>query len=195
MDALMQMFEELPRLMQMFWVCAIVGSIVMVIQLILSVVGIGDFDVDVDADISAGDGLDASTGADLFTIKNLVNFVVGFGWGGVTLRPYVESDSWLLLWAVVVGLLFVLIFVFVYKKMMKLESNGAVGASACVGKMAEVYIRIPAARAGKGKIMLSLNGAAREFDAITDSADTIPTGTMVVVDEVIDGTILLVRTK
>ena len=191
MDNLMQFFDELPRLMQMFWVCAITGTMVMVIQLVLSIAGIGDMD----ADVSAGDGLDASTGADLFTLKNLVNFLVGFGWGGVTLRPYVESDNWLLFWAVVAGLLFVLVFILVVKKMMGLESNSAVGASACVGKMAEVYIRIPAKRAGKGKIQLSLNGAAREFDAITDSVENLPSGTVVIVSEVINDSILLVKTK
>ena len=74
---------------------------------------------------------------------------------------------------------------------MKLESNSAVGASACVGKTADVYLRIPAARSGKGKIQISLNGVAREFDAITDCTEIIPSGAVVVVEEDINGTLLV----
>lgn len=193
MDTLIQSFYEMSGLMQMFWVCAIAGSLVMLVQLVLSIVGIGDFDID--ADMSAGGGLDVSTGADLLTIKNLVNFFVGFGWGGVTLRPYIESNICLLLVAVFSGLFFVFIFIVILKKMMSLEGNSAVGASACVGKIAEVYIRVPAKRAGKGKIQISLNGVAREFDAVTDSEENIPSGAVVVVSEVVNNTILIVKTK
>lgn len=190
MDFLIDGFAELPRLMQIFWVCAVAGSIVMVIQLLLTIFGGGD----VDTDVFAADGLDASTLGDLFTLKNFVNFFVGFGWSGVTFRQYIDSNSWLIIVAVLIGLLFIAMFMFLYKKLMKLESNSAVGASACVGKSADVYLRIPAARSGKGKIQLSLNGVAREFDAISDSPEMIPSGAVVVVVEDING-ILLVSKK
>ncbi len=189
MDALLQTYGELPRLMQIFWGCAIGGSLVMVIQLLLSIIGGGDVDADVDVDVS--DGLDASTLADLFTLKNLVNFFVGFGWSGVTFRPYIDSDTWLLIVAMLFGLLFIAVFLYIYKNIMKLESNSAVGAEACVGKIADVYLRIPASRGGKGKIQISLNGAAREFDAITDSPENIPSGAVVVVEDVINGVVLV----
>ena len=190
MDFLIDGFAELPRLMQIFWVCAVAGSVVMAIQLLLTVFGGGD----VDADAFDADGLDASTLSDLFTLKNFVNFFVGFGWAGVTFSQYIESNAWLIIVAVLFGLLFIAMFMFLYKKLMKLESNSAVGASACVGKTADVYLRIPAARSGKGKIQISLNGVAREFDAITDSPEIIPSGAVVVVEEDING-ILLVSKK
>ena len=187
MDFLIDGLAELPRLMQIFWVCAVAGSIVMVIQLLLTIFGGGD----VDTDVFAADALDASTLGDLFTLKNFVNFFVGFGWAGVTFRQYIDSNSWLIVVAVLFGLLFIAMFMFLYKKLMKLESNSAVGASACVGKSADVYLRIPAARSGKGKIQISLNGVAREFDAITDCTEMIPSGAVVVVEEDINGTLLV----
>lgn len=195
MDSLVQAYTEMSLLMQIFWGCAIVGSLVMVIQLLLSIIGGGDVDVDSDVDIFSADGLDASTLADLFTLKNLVNFFVGFGWSGVTFRQYIDNSAVLLLVATLFGLLFIAIFLFIYKSIMKLESNSAVGAEACVGKMADVYLRIPAARAGKGKIQISLNGVAREFDAITDATENIPSGAVVFVEEVVNGTVLLVSMK
>ena len=187
MDFLIGGLSELPRLMQIFWVCAVTGSIVMVIQLLLTIFGGGDMDVDA----FDTDALDASTLGDLFTLKNFVNFFVGFGWAGVTFRQYIDSNSWLIVVAVLFGLLFIAMFMFLYKKLMKLESNSAVGASACVGKTADVYLRIPAARSGKGKIQISLNGVAREFDAITDCTEIIPSGAVVVVEEDINGTLLV----
>ena len=193
MDTMMHSFGELSRLMQIFWACAVAGSLVTAIQMLLTIFGGGDVDGDVDA-VSV-DGLDASTMADLFTLKNFVNFFVGFGWAGVTFRQYIDSDAWLLVVAALFGLLFIAMFLFLYKKLMKLESNSAVGASACVGKSADVYLRIPAARSGKGKIQISLNGVPREFDAITDSSETIPSGAVVVVDEVVNGTVLLVSRR
>ncbi len=193
MDSLMQAFTGMSLLMQIFWGCAIVGSLVMVIQLLLSIFGGGD--VDTDADVFSADGLDASTLADLFTLKNLVNFFVGFGWSGVTFRQYIDSNGLLLAVATLFGLLFIAIFLFIYRSIMKLESNSAVGAEACVGKMADVYLRIPAARGGKGKIQISLNGAAREFDAISDSPENIPSGAVVFVEEVVNGNVLLVSKR
>ena len=195
MDSLVQAYTEMSLLMQIFWGCAIVGSLVMVIQLLLSIIGGGDVDVDSDVDIFSADGLDASTLADLFTLKNLVNFFVGFGWSGVTFRQYIDNSAVLLLVATLFGLLFIAIFLFIYKSIMKLESNSAVGAEACVGKMADVYLRIPAARGGKGKIQISLNGVAREFDTITDATENIPSGAVVFVEEVVNGTVLLVSMK
>lgn len=192
MDALIQNFEGLTQLMQIFWACAIVSSLVMIIQLLFTIFG---GDIDADADAFNADGLDASTLSDLFTLKNFINFFVGFGWSGITFRQYIDNDAWLLVIAILSGLLFIAIFMFIYKKIMQLESNSAVGASACVGKIADVYLRIPAARSGKGKIQISLNGSVREFDAITDSHEMIPSGAVVVVEDVINGRVLLVSKK
>ena len=101
MENLIGMYEALPLLMKVFWGCALFGSLFMVVQLVLSLVGIGDTDIDFSGD--SLDGLDASGGMDLFTIKNMVNFFVGFGWGGVTFGNVIEADWLLVLVAVLCG--------------------------------------------------------------------------------------------
>ena len=108
MDFLIDGLSELPRLMQIFWVCAVAGSVVMIIQLLLTIFGGGDMDVDA----FDTDALDASTLGDLFTLKNFVNFFVGFGWAGVTFRQYIDSNLWLIVVAVLFGLLFIAMFMF-----------------------------------------------------------------------------------
>lgn len=189
MDNLLLFFEQQSSLMQVFWGAAVISTIIMLLQTILSLVGIGDSDIETGVD----GGLDDVSGADLFTVKNIVNFFVGFGWGGVSFRDFIENDILLVLVAVVTGIAFVAIFIFVFKQMMKLEGNSAVGAEACVGQTADVYLRIPAKRSGKGKIQISINGSAREFDAITDSEEPISTGAVVVVVELVGKSTLLVK--
>ena len=189
MDNLLLFFEQQSSLMQVFWGAAVISTIIMLLQTILSLVGMGDTDLETGVD----GGLDDASGADLFTVKNIVNFFVGFGWGGVSFRDFIENDILLVLVAVVTGVAFVAIFVFIFKQMMKLESNSAVGAEACVGQTDDVYLRIPAKRSGKGKIQISINGSVREFDAITDSEEPIPTGAVVVVVELVGKSTLLVK--
>ena len=189
MDNLLLFFEQQSSLMQVFWGAAVISTIIMLLQTILSLVGMGDTDLETGVD----GGLDDASGADLFTVKNIVNFFVGFGWGGVSFCDFIENDILLVIVAVVTGIAFVAIFIFVFKQMMKLESNSAVGAEACVGNSADVYLRIPAKRSGKGKIQISINGSVREFDAITDSEEPIPTGAVVVVVELVGKSTLLVK--
>ena len=189
MDNLLLFFEQQPTLMQIFWGAAIISTIIMLLQTILSLVGMGDTDLEPGVD----GGLDDASGTDLFTVKNIVNFFVGFGWGGISFRDFIENDILLVFAAVVTGLAFVAIFIAIFKQVMKLESNSAVGAEACIGNSADVYLRIPAKRSGKGKIQISINGSVREFDAVTDSEEPIPTGAVVVVVELIGKSTLLVK--
>lgn len=188
MNDIFSFFTEQTTLMQIFGGSAIISTVIMLIQTILSLIGMSDLDLEVGVD----GGLDDCSGADLFTIKNIVNFFVGFGWAGVSFRPYIESDLLLVLISLLVGVCFVIIFIIIFKQLMKLESNSAVGADACVGRTADVYLRIPANRSGKGKIQLSLNGAAREFDAVTDESEPIPSGAVVTVKEIVGKSLLLV---
>lgn len=183
-------FSALPMMMQVFWGCAIVGSAIFVVQVVLMLIGI-DSDV-ADMDFDAGDTLDLGGGMSLLSIKSLINFIVGFGWGGVCLSNSIESKSLLVIAALVVGLLFSLLYLFLYKKLRGLESNGAFDISNCEGKIADVYLRIPANRGGQGKIQISVNGSVHEIAAITDGGE-LPSGSKVTVVEVIDKSLVRVK--
>ena len=186
----MDWFNNLEPGIKVYWVIAIVSSIVFVVQTILSFVGIGDFDVDMD--LSGGDALDASGFSDLLSMRNAINFLLGFGWAGVCFYDKISSGIILCIIAVLVGLAFVAMFVYVFKKMMKLESNGAYDINTATGKTCDVYLRIPANRSGTGKVQISFNGSVQELDAMTDGEE-IPTGTKVTVVEVVNNNILRVE--
>ncbi len=196
MESFTTWYMALEPMQQVFWGCAIVSSAVFLVQMVLTIVGMDsagvDADVDFDvADVGAGDTMDLGGGISLFSVRSLVNFFVGFGWAGVSLRSLIGSDVLLLLAAAAVGFLFVLMFFYIKKKTKAFEANGAFDIRNCQGKVANVYLRIPAANAGKGKVQVSVNGAYHEIDALTDG-EAIPSGQKVRITEVIDGETLRV---
>lgn len=183
-------YAQLDGIMQMFWGCALVASAIFAVQALLTLLGMDSSDMDVDFD--GANTMDLGGGISLFTVKNFVNFFLGFGWAGVSFRSVIASDALLVLAAMVVGCAFVAVFVFILKQTRKLEANGAFRVQDCAGKVADVYLRIPAAGAGEGKVQISLNGSVHELPACT-AGDEIPTGRKVRVVEVTDGGLLKVE--
>lgn len=215
-----QWFTNLDSTMQVFWSIAIAASVVFLIQNALMLMGIGDMDSDVDADVGTdfdvhtdvGDAdltdtadTDLSTGHSghegtlgpagifsLFTLRNFINFFLGFGWGGISLAGAIPHRGLLVVAALLCGLFFVAVFVMMFRAILRLETNGAFHIQDCVGLTATVYLRIPAAHAGAGKVQVSVNGSVHELDAFTDG-DFLPTGTRVQIVKVIDSGSLLVK--
>ena len=185
----MTWFEGLGTLHQVFWGCAIAGSLVFAIQAVLTLLGMDSTDVDVD--VPDGDTLDFG-GLSMFSVRNLVNFLVGFGWGGVSFYSGISNPYLLVLVAVITGVLFVLMFFFIYKQTRKLESNGAFDIKNCEGKVADVYLRIPAKGEGRGKIQISVNGSVHELDAMSNDGP-IATGKKVRIVEICDGSSVIVE--
>lgn len=196
-------FSSLDSTMQVFWACAIAASIVFIIQNALMLLGLGDMDSDVDADVSTdfdadtGDtGHDGTLGAagifSLFTLRNFINFFLGFGWGGISFASAIPSRGLLIAVAIGCGLIFVAVFVFMLRALLKLEKIGNFKIQDCVGQTASVYLRIPANHSAAGKVQISINGSVHEINAFTDG-DFLPTGSRVKVVGVIDGGSLLVE--
>jgi len=183
MGDLMTMYGSLPLLLQIFWGCAVVASAIFVVQLVLTLIGMDSSDVDVDFD--GANTMDLGGGLNLFTIKNFIGFLVGFGWAGVCFYDTIPNTFLLLLVAFIVGCLFVGIFVVIYKQTKKLEHNGAFKIEDVKGTIVSVYLRIPAEGAGKGKVQVSQNGSVNELDALTDG-DEIPSGAKVKIVDIID---------
>ena len=189
MEELINSFNTLEPMQQMFWGCAGIATLLFLIQFLLTLLGMDHTDMDVDFDGS--NTRDLGNGLNIFSMKNLVNFIMGFGWAGVCLNDVIRSPFLLVSVAFLVGLSFVAMFVFLYMKTRRLETNGAFNINDCLGRTAQVYLRIPAGGQGKGKIQISLNGSVQEFDAITEE-DEIPSGITVKITEVMEGEILKV---
>ncbi|MEE1083004.1 MAG: NfeD family protein [Paludibacteraceae bacterium] len=189
-DTFLDWFNNLEPGIKVYWAIALVTSTIFVIQTILSLIGLGDFDMDIDLD--GGDALDSSGFSDMLSIKNAINFLLGFSWAGVCFYDSIPNSIILGIVAFLCGLAFVAMFIYLFKKMMKLESNGAFDINTAEGKTCNVYLRIPANRTGTGKVQISFSGSVQELDAVTDG-EMIPTGTKVVVMEVLNNNTLHVE--
>lgn len=183
-------YGSLAPMMQVFWTCAIVASAIFLIQMVLTMLGMDSNSVDVDFDVSdfsgaGGSTMDMGGGLSLFSIRNLVNFFMGFGWAGVSLGDAIDHNFWLVLVSVAVGFCFVLMFFYIRKQTLRLESNGAFDIRRTLHKTANVYLHIPAEGAGRGKVQVSEGGSVQELDALTDGP-ALENGTLVRITEVID---------
>ena len=191
---MMELFNSLEPLQKFFWVIALCASLVFLIQTIMTFVGLGT-DADVDAGPMDGtvDSVEDGSLSGVFSFRNLINFLLGYGWAGVLLFDSFEKRLVLQLVAIAVGLVFVLAFVFMFRQVMKLSHDGSFKMQEAVGLKADVYLRIPAARSGRGKVQVSVKGSVHEIDAMTDNTEEIATGGQVKIVKVLGDDLLLVE--
>jgi hypothetical protein len=191
---MMELFNSLEPLQKIFWIIACCASLIFIIQTIMTFIGLGaDADVDAGPMDGAVDSVEDGELSGVFSFRNLINFLLGYGWAGVLLFNDIEKRWLLQLVAICVGVLFVLAFVFMFRQVMKLSHDGSFKMNETVGLKADVYLRIPAARSGRGKVQVSVKGSIHEIDALTDNDAEIPTGGQVEIVEVLGDDLLLVK--
>lgn len=188
-------WSGLDLMLKIMWCIAIATSLIFVVQSIMTFIGAdtgADMDVDTDFD---GASFDGDPSMNLFTFRNLVNFLLGFSWTGILLDGSFSHRAITLLVATLVGLALVVAVMMLFKWLSGMQQSGNIDVRksgvGCVGK---VYLTIPGQRAGAGKVQITISGAVREYDALTDG-ETIHTGTPIHVVEVLDESTLLVESQ
>ena len=207
-------WTSLEPAMKVLWAVTLSASLVFVIQTVMTFLGAagdGDFDINSDFDADApGDLADGSVdmgaqdasghdtghaggGMNLLTFRNLVNFLLGFGWTAILLQDAVPSVSLRLLIATLVGVVLVAIVMLLFKWLTGMQESGNINVyKSAVDCQGTVYLTIPGERAGEGKVQITINNAVREYAALTDGP-TLKTGTRIRVVEVVSATTLLVE--
>lgn len=185
-----QFFSSMDLYLKTLWIIALVVSLIFVIQLILTLIGMDGSDgVDADFDSNLEGG---SAPFQLFSFRNLTNFLIGFSWGGIAFYETISNKFLLTVVALLIGIFMLLVFFLIIRQIMKLAQNNVMKMESAMGETCEVYLTIPGEGKGKGKVHVKVNQTLRELDAITDG-ETLPTGTMVKVTDVINETILKVE--
>ena len=190
-------WAELSPVMKLLWAVTLTASLIFIIQTVMTFLGADadstDFDVDVDTSMDGGDLSNIEGGSNLYTFRNFVNFFLGFGWSAILLQSSVKSTGLLIVLSVLVGIALVVAVMYLFKWLSSMQQSGNINVyKAAVGCQGTCYLRIPAERSGEGKVQITIQGAVREYDAVTDG-DEIKTGTSVKVLEVIDANTLLVE--
>ncbi|MBR2615370.1 MAG: hypothetical protein IKC69_01685 [Clostridia bacterium] len=207
-------WNSLSLLAQIFLLVAIPSTLILVIQTVLMLIGLGsegadaDVDADVDVDVEGdGDGIFSEelpeadpdpTGLDalrVFTVRGIIAFLVVFGWIG-----YGMEQARLPLWlsfssAFLGGSLMMLLLAFLMRGVMRLRGAGNLDNRNALGVSGKVYLTVPAARSGVGKINLMLQGSFVERDAVTDESTDLVTGQEVLVTGLSGQATLVVKRK
>ena len=205
-------WNSLTLVSQIFYCIAVPSTLLLLIQTIMMLVGLGDDaasdvgDVDVsDADVSDGVFGDNEIteipddfgleGLRILTVKGIISFLVVFGWVGIVLESVGAQLFITIPVSAVCGLATMLLLAFLMRAVMKLRSDGNMDTKNAIGTSGKVYLTIPPARSGEGKVQLLLQGSFVELGAVTDDETAIPTGSEIVVVGVSGQTDLVVRRK
>ena len=184
--------------MKILWGVTLAASLVFIIQTVLTFIG-ADVDAagldgaDIDAPVGDVSDADLGGGGNLYTFRNLINFLLGFGWSVILLEDAIPALGLRLVVAVAVGAALVALVMWLFRLLGKMQQSGNIDVyKSAVGCEGTCYLTIPAGRSGEGKVQISIGGAVREYNAQTEDAEPIATGTPIKVVDVINGITLLV---
>jgi hypothetical protein len=166
----------------LFLVCAGIGSFALLLQTLLGLFGL---------DHGSNDGgvhLGASTvgeGLELLSVRAVSAGFAFFGFGGLLGGSLGYGMGLAAGIGVLCGLAAMVGTAWLSRQVMNLESDGSLSMDRAIGTTATVYLTIPAAQRGLGKVHLALQGRTVELEAVTADERPIPRGSSVVVVSVL----------
>lgn len=193
-------WEALSTFQQIMFAIAVPATLILIIFLILMIIGIDGTDAfggDVDVDVSGVDSINDEpitdiSGLRILSVRGALTFFSIGAWMGFILDKYMAT--WLAgILALLSGGLAAFLLALAFKASLRLENEGNIDYKNAIGKIGVVYLRIPAARSGKGKVNVIVQERYVEIEAITDEEELIPTGANVVVVDTLNSTTVIVR--
>jgi membrane protein implicated in regulation of membrane protease activity len=174
-----------------FQVCAAIGATLIVCQFLMSLSGLGGDHADGDAGHAGGDhggGADHHGGPGdehsstwIFgelTLRTISASLAFFGLTGMAARSAQAPDIIATLLAVAAGLGAFFVVSWLFRFVHSLNTDGTVSIEQARDRMAKVYVAIPGAMKGAGKIQVEIAGRTLEYKAQT-LGGPIATGTPV----------------
>ena len=203
---------------QILYCIAVPATLILIIQIILMLIGLGDHGAGINPSDTSGldmpdsfDGMD-SVDADipdltdhdissphdladfrLLSVQSVIAFLCIFGWSGIAALSC-GAPAWA---AILIGAVLGLAAMFLVAKIIqwssKLTQNGNFNVKNLLGESGTVYIPIPPKGEGTGKINISCGERFLEFDAVCEGDKTLSTGSAVRVVDIIAGSTLVVE--
>ena len=212
-------WNSLSIVSQAFACAAIPATLILLIQTVLMLIGIGnesdglgddvadDIPDDIPDDVPDTDGVfgdneisdvaDSSgfEGLRIFSVRGIIAFFVVFGWVGLAMDATEVALPITVAVSIVSGAAMMIVLAVMMRAVMRLRNDGNTDNRNAIGKSGKVHLTIPANREGEGKVHVMLQGAYVERGAVTDEDEPIPTGSEVVVVGTSGDTDLVVRRK
>ena len=211
-------WEALTTLGRVLACIAIPATLLLVIQTVMALIGLGGGsdadgnmvgdDVDLDGD-GVPDGVfgsdtpdtevETETGGDsgfrLLSLRSIIAFFAVFGWVGLIMQKNGASVGLTLLVSIVSGFAAMTLVALLIAWMLRLQADGTKNIRNALGRSGTVYLRIPADRDGKGKVNVLLQDSLVELDAVTDENVAIASGREIVVIGLSGQNTVVVKTK
>ncbi len=174
-----EFWNGLNVLQRIYFCIGLAATLVLILQIITMLFGLGETDTGVDLD---GDGepdinVDTGDGFTLFSVRGVIAFFAIGGWVGYI---FAETNTALaIVLSVVAGSLALVAMAFIMRGIMKMRSDGNIDIKRAVGKIADVYLTVPAKDNGNGKVTLTLEERFVELNAIQNENTPLTTGTKV----------------
>ncbi len=174
-----------------YTICAIAGVAVLVLRLVLLAIGLDHGDAPDISVESADDALGSHEGGmNLLSMQSIAGFFAMFGLVGLGLLQIKAPEIWTLLGALVAGGLTAWATTLIFVQMLRLRSEGTMVISDAIGQVGSVYLTIP--ENGSGVVSVTVRGALRSLDAVSENGTKIVTGSMVRVVGISAGKTLIV---
>jgi hypothetical protein len=178
-----------------YLICAVAGGTILALRVILMFVGIdqGDApDTSIEIDTSGvGDAHDGMAGGmNFLSLQSIASFFTMFGLVGMGLLQIRASELWSIVGALAAGTFTAWATGMIFFQMRRLHSEGNLVVSNAVGQVGTVYLTVP--EKGTGVVTVTVQGAIRTLDAVSENGQRIPTGSMVRVTAITAGKILVV---
>ncbi len=195
---------------QVFACIAIPATVMLIIQMILTLIGMGGDEMDAQTDGADADGVDtdiddsalddadtdiADGGLRVFTLRGLIAFFSVTGWVGTVCCNFGLNLPVTIIISIASGLLAMFLIAALLKWLLKLQYDGTEDIKDALGVSGTVYLKIPPARSGKGKVNVIIQGKLCEKDAVTDEETVITRDEEITVIGISGGETLLVRRK
>lgn len=132
-------------------------------------------------DHHGGDGHEDMNGLKLLTLRGVIAFLSIGGWMGVAAISWGMPAPAVFILAFCAGFLALYFVAWTLRAALRLQQSGNIIPDNAIGREGEVYIPIPAAKAGKGKVSVIVQERLCEFDAVTEAQRVLKTGESIIV--------------
>ena len=128
----------------------------------------------------------------MFTIRTVTAGIAFFGLGGLACADSALSSGAVLAIAIVSGAIGMYVVYRMCRWLSAFNHNGALTLDAAVGSTGTVYLRVPGARAGIGKVTVVQQEREVEYEAVTDDPTELTAGTPIKIVEILSSNQVLV---
>jgi len=174
-----------------FLYCAAIGGTLLVVQFVLLLFGAG-------ADTDMGDGHGHAVGHDqgtflkLFSVQTITTFATFFGLIGLATEGLGWASPTVAISATLAGVTSLWLVTRLMRGLAGLQSQGNVDLDNAIGQQGSVYLRVPAAGQGHGRVLVQVQSRSVECRAISKGQE-IPTGAAIRVVAHTDDDLLVVE--